>query len=153
MHVYIAEYLDALRGQHAQLKNALEGMTDEALDWSPVEGANSLAALTAHIAGAQSYLLGDLMTGRASLRDRDGEFATQQLDSIALAARLDAAMEDSTRSLESLTVDDLATERYSARHQRNFTVAWLLNHALEHCAQHVGHAQITRQLWDQRNSV
>jgi len=28
-------------------------------------------------------------------------------------------------------------------------VAWALLHALDHTAQHLGHMQITRQLWDQ----
>jgi ankyrin repeat protein len=31
-------------------------------------------------------------------------------------------------------------------------VAWCLAHALEHTALHLGHMQITRQLWEQRGS-
>ncbi len=30
------------------------------------------------------------------------------------------------------------------------TAAWALLHALEHLREHVGHAQLTRQLWDER---
>ncbi|NIU62141.1 MAG: DUF664 domain-containing protein, partial [Gammaproteobacteria bacterium] len=33
---------------------------------------------------------------------------------------------------------------------REFRVSWSLLHALDHVAQHTGHVQITRQLWDQR---
>jgi hypothetical protein len=30
-------------------------------------------------------------------------------------------------------------------------VGWALLHALEHTAIHLGHIQITQQLWDQKN--
>lgn len=153
MDVYFVEYLEALRGQHAELKRTLQGLPTEALDWSPTLEANSLAALAAHVAGAQTYLLGDMIGRRPSQRNREGEFATQRLDAVALSARLDAAMDDAALVLEPLSLEDLAQERFSARHKRSFTVAWLLHHALEHTAQHVGHAQLTRQLWDQQESV
>jgi len=149
LHAYFAEYLDALRSQHAELKRTYADAPAAALDWQPAPGANSLVVLVVHVAGAQSFLLGDLLSGRPSQRNRDSEFSMHALDAATLNARLDAAMEDATASIAALTLDDLAQERYSARHQRNFTVAWILNHALEHAAQHVGHAQLTRQLWAQ----
>jgi hypothetical protein len=33
------------------------------------------------------------------------------------------------------------------------TAGWALNHALAHTALHIGHAQITRQLWDARQPL
>lgn len=39
------------------------------------------------------------------------------------------------------------TERLQALH----TVAWRLAHALEHTALHLGHMEITRQLWEQNS--
>lgn len=153
MHAYYVEYLEMLRGQHAELKRTLHGVPTEALDWLPTPEANSLAALAAHVAGAQSYLIGDLISGRPSQRNREGEFAVQRMDAVALSARLDAAIDDAAHVLEPLSLEDLTQGRYSARHQRTFTVAWLLHHTLEHTAQHVGHAQLTRQLWDQQESV
>lgn len=153
MHTYFVEYLQALRSQHAALKQTLLDAPAAALDWSPTPDANSLTVLVVHVAGAQRYLLGDLLERRPSQRNRDSEFSTHQVDAASLIALLDAAMAEATAFIEPLTLDDLAQERYSARHDRNFTVAWLLNHALEHAAQHVGHAQLTRQLWDQQESV
>ncbi len=152
MHTYFAEYLQMLQSQHDELKRTFENASAAALDWAPAPTANSLAALVTHVAGAQSFLLGDLLGGRTSQRDRDSEFATRKVDGAALTMRLDAAMADAATAIEPLTLDDLAQERYSPRHQRNFTVAWLLHHALEHAAQHVGHAQLTRQLWDQQET-
>jgi hypothetical protein len=32
------------------------------------------------------------------------------------------------------------------------TVAWAVLHAVDHTALHLGHIQITRQLWEQRQS-
>ena len=153
MHTYFVEYLQALRSQHVALKQTLLEAPAAALDWSPTPDANSLTVLVVHVAGAQRYLLGDLLERRSSQRNRDSEFSTHQVDAASLIALLDAAMAEATAFIEPLTLDDLAQERYSARHDRNFTVAWLLNHALEHAAQHVGHAQLTRQLWDQQESV
>ncbi len=47
------------------------------------------------------------------------------------------------------TLADLDQQRDDSRYEdRSFTVAW----ALEHTATHVGHAQITRELWDKQHS-
>ena len=34
--------------------------------------------------------------------------------------------------------------------QEPVTAAWALIHALVHLREHVGHAELTRQLWDER---
>ena len=38
----------------------------------------------------------------------------------------------------------------STRDDRNFSAGWALAHALEHTAPHLGHAQVTRQLWERK---
>jgi ankyrin repeat protein len=62
----------------------------------------------------------------------------------------DDALSYSRGVLEQLTLQDLAALRVSPRDGQEFTVAWCLAHALEHMAVHLGHMQIMRQLWDQR---
>ena len=105
MHAYFAEYLDALRSQHAELKRTYADAPAAALDWQPAPGANSLVVLVVHVAGAQSFLLGDLLSGRPSQRNRDSEFSMHALDAATLNARLDAAMEDATASIAALTLE------------------------------------------------
>jgi hypothetical protein len=150
MHPYFTEYLMALDALHADFAKQLDGLSAEGLDWSPGEGFNSLAVLAAHLAGSQKYWLGDVLSGRPSVRDRDAEFATSDVDAATLAAKLLAARADSTQIVSGLSLDSFAEMRLSPRHGCEYTVAWVLHHALEHLAQHVGHAQLTRQLWDQR---
>ena len=55
--------------------------------------------------------------------------------------------------LEGLALPDLEATRVSPRDGRTFTVVWCLAHALEHTALHLGHIQVTRQLWDQGKNV
>ena len=40
--------------------------------------------------------------------------------------------------------------RHLARYDKDFPIAYVLNQALAHASLHVGHAELTRQLWEQR---
>jgi len=54
-------------------------------------------------------------------------------------------------ALDTISFEDLGKSRPApGRPGREFTVGWSLLHALEHAGLHLGHAQITRQLWDQQ---
>jgi hypothetical protein len=54
------------------------------------------------------------------------------------------------KTLEPLTLPDLEQPRTSPRNGRSITAGWALCHVLKHTALHLGHMQITRQLWEQR---
>jgi hypothetical protein len=61
-----------------------------------------------------------------------------------------AAVEDyAQKNLGRITLADMGTMRTLPRPEP-VTAAWALLHALEHVGLHLGHAQITRQLWDQK---
>ncbi len=145
-----AAYLDRLEDLHTDLRHAVKGLSIEALDWSPGPEMNSLAVLSAHTAGAERYWIGDVIARDDSHRERAAEFRTQTVDAEALIARMDAALAHSRSVLEQLTLADLDEQRLASRDARQVTVAWALAHALEHTAMHVGHMQIMRQLWEQR---
>jgi len=146
----LQEYLDGLQALHADLRRAIEGLPPEALDWSPGPDFNSIAVLAVHTAGAERYWIGDVVGREPSGRVREAEFQTQGLSAGDLIARLDAALTHSQTVLDALTLFDLDTKRVSPRDGREVSVAWALAHALAHTASHVGHIQITRQWWDQR---
>jgi hypothetical protein len=61
--------------------------------------------------------------------------------------RLDDSLAYARKTLEKLTLQELEAVRTSPRDGRKFTVAWALLHALEHANLHLGHIQITCQLW------
>ncbi len=137
------EYLDLLRSHHAELRKLLTDLPVATLDWSPGESVNSIAVLAAHLAGSNRYWLVEVLGNRESQRAREAEFSTRQVDGIELASRLDASLNDLTPIVAALTLEELTRARFSPMHGRDFSVAWILAHALEHTAQHVGHAQVT----------
>jgi uncharacterized damage-inducible protein DinB len=143
-------YLNQLEVLHRDLTYALEGLSVEALNWSPGPEVNSLAVLAAHTAGAERYWIGDVIAQDDSRRDRDAEFRLQMLNVEEAIARLDAALAYSRGVLGSLTLADLE-ERRLVNDQREVTVAWALVHTLEHTGIHLGQMQITRQWWDARS--
>jgi uncharacterized damage-inducible protein DinB len=150
MHPMITEYLASLTEQHAELLKQLDGLTQAGLEWVPAEGANSLAVIAAHVAGSQKYWLGDVVSGRESKRDRPGEFATKGVGMEGLRAAMDSAMRDSEAVLSTLTPDELTETRFAPLQKGERSVGWVLNHMLAHISEHVGHAQLTRQLWEKR---
>lgn len=149
MDTTLAAIVAELTKQHDQLKKTLEGASQEALDWKPGPETNSLCALAIHVAGAEKFWIGDLTTGRPSTRNRDAEFLAEGIPVAGLVAALDDALQDSLAVLGGLSAHDLASMRYIARYDREQTLATNLLHAITHVALHVGHAQLTRQLYDQ----
>jgi hypothetical protein len=148
MHQLMTDYLKLLAKLHADFEKCLEGMSVEGLDWTPGRDMNSLCVLVVHVVGSARYWVGDVAAGIDSKRNRDAEFTVSGLDTAQLKALLIANREFVHSVLEKLTPDDLIISRFG--HQE--TAGEAILHALEHTALHVGHAQLTRQLWDQRQT-
>lgn len=150
MEKQLADYYDRLVALHDSLRNSVADLSPEALDWTPGPAMNSLAVLIVHTASAERYWIGDVAGRQPSNRVRATEFQTGQTTAVRLQSLLDDTLTHSRTVLAALTVADLEQPRVSAMHDnRAFTTAWALAHALEHTALHTGHAEITRQLWDQ----
>lgn len=148
MEPFFAEYLRLLETMHRELARSIDGLPDEAINWSVGEGMNSLAVLAVHCAGAERFWIGDIAMNEPMPRDRPGEFLTTGISAAEALERLQNSRIYTEAALERLTVSDLAATRTSPRDGREVTVAWALLHALEHTAMHAGHAQLTRQLWE-----
>jgi uncharacterized damage-inducible protein DinB len=150
MQLFAEEFLNTFQTLHAEIERAVESLPQAALDWVPGPDMNSLAVLVTHVAGSERYWIGDVIAGEPSGRDRPAEFRTSGLDVETLKGRLAGSLAYVRGVLERLTLQDLETTCVSPRDNRQLTVAWCLNHALAHTATHMGHIQLTRQLWDQR---
>ena len=148
MQAFFTDYLNRLHLMHNELRSALAGLPQSALDWTPAEGANSLAAIAVHTAGAERYWIGDCVAGEPSGRDRESEFRAGGLSEEILQDRLDASLTYVQQVLERLSLDDLNDWR-TLRDGSHKTVGWILAHVLSHTALHAGHAQVTRQWWEQ----
>ena len=79
-------------------------------------------------------------------RDRDAEFRFISSDADVLARQLDHAADLVREVLETLTTDVLDQKRECRG--RQLTVRSILLRVLAHTALHVGHTQVTRQLWE-----
>ena len=154
MHPFFEDYLQRLRDLHIDALNALDGLSPEALDWTPLDqptdDMNSINVLVTHFCGAERYWIGDIALGEPSDRVRAAEFQASNLDAKTLAERIETATDYAEYALAKLSQDDLPVERTRLRDGRLVSMGWALLHALEHTAVHVGHIQITRQLLDQR---
>jgi len=142
--------LDRLDEMHRAIKEVIDGLPPEALDWSPAPDMNSLSVLVVHLTGAERYWIGDVVQGTPSFRDRDAEFRAKGLTADSLKQRLTELEAYEHQVMQDMQLSQLEEERLSPRDGRKYTVAWALAHALEHSGIHVGHIQILSQMWKQR---
>jgi uncharacterized damage-inducible protein DinB len=146
-----ADIIERLESLHSEMKQAISGLPQTALDWVPGPDINSLSVLVMHTAGAERYWIGDVIGRDDSGRVRGAEFRVKGINTDKLNDRLDEVLSHSRGVLAKLNLDDLETLRTSTRDGREVTVTWSMAHALEHTALHLGHMQIIRQLWDQKD--
>jgi len=151
MEQFLADYLERLQSLHEDMKKTINRLPQAALDWVPAPGMNSLCVLVVHAAGAERYWIGDVACQDPSDRNRAAEFEVRGLEAANLEARLDQSLSFARDALAGLKLVDLKKARTSPRDDRKFTTGWALAHALEHTALHLGHAQVTRQLWEHQN--
>ena len=134
---------------HSEILRDLEALPDEALDWMPGPEMNSVSIITVHTTGSIRFWVGDVVMQESSHRNRDAEFLVTGLGRDELVRRLTDTETYLRAAFEKLTLSDLETERLHPRQGYNVTVASALLHALDHAATHVGHIQLTTQLWHQ----
>lgn len=147
MQTFYADCLNNLEELHTDVKNALDGLSPEALDWSPKAGVNSITVLIVHLTGSQRFLFGEVIEGQDIHRDREAEFRAKGLAPDMLKQRLDDNLAYIADVLEKLTLADLDAKRMFR--SREVTVGWVIGHALKHTATHLGHIQMMHDLWDQ----
>jgi uncharacterized damage-inducible protein DinB len=147
---FYAEFLNRLRGQHNDIEKAIEGLPQEALDWKPEPAMNSICALIMHIAGAERFLIGDIVKGESSQRDRPAEFKAAGWEAPVLMKRLRDSEAYIEAVLDTLSLADLEDVRQDPRDDSQVPVSWAVLHMLEHSALHCGQIQDLRQLYQDK---
>ena len=140
-------YLQRLSALHDDIRSALQDLPAAAAGWVPGPGMNSPAVLVVHLTGAERFWIGDVALQESSGRVRAAEFQQADMGLDALFQRLESSLAYARGGLTELTDGDLSRLRSAPGFDRSFTVSWALLHALEHTATHVGHIQLTCQLW------
>ncbi|MFC1936184.1 DinB family protein [Chloroflexota bacterium] len=151
MDAFFQDYLDRLDDFLNQLLGVLDGLDEEALDWQPGPEMNTLGVLVTHTLGATRFWIAHIALGQPTERVRAEEFEVQGLGLDELRSGLEDLRRDAHRGIPQLKLESLSQMRRSDIHSKEFSVSWSLLHALEHLALHVGHAQVTRQLWDMKD--
>ena len=142
---------DILGDSLDELRKALDGCSAEELNRRPAgEETNGLAVLAAHALGSTRSWLSLAVGAALPQRDRDAEFLVVAGDPAAFLGRVDTWSRECRALLEAYLrfyPGRVGTAPWRAYDQDEpVTAAWALLHALEHLREHVGHAQLTRQL-------
>jgi hypothetical protein len=157
----VAIYRRLYDEKFAEVEQLLDGLPPAALLWQPFERspwqgpAGSLGWLVAHALSSTWYLLrrAEWVGGRREWSTVDGDEGAQEFgpanhDPAYLLARARHTQAFVHSYLDSLTAAYLDASRpHPENPQRVISVRYDTVHALEHLSQHIGHAQLTRQLW------
>jgi uncharacterized damage-inducible protein DinB len=145
---YLAEF-SILR---QQIRDAIQNLDDEAANWLPfLKGANSIYAILCHLAGSEDYWVQQIIGGKTVNRDREAEFrASGHLSEIV--DRWEEIGRASQKILSKLNTSQLGETRTVTVQPSpgSATVRWCILHQISHFALHLGHIQLTRQLWEQK---
>lgn len=139
----------ALFGQlHDQLRDEITGLDPEGLNWVPTEGANSISTIVTHLVGSEAETI-RIVAGLPSGRIREAEFSAAMRTSgelfdlideannlIAVArGHINADRLGATLALPTLPSTELRTG-----------LTWLVGN-YGHAREHLGHVQLTKQLY------
>lgn len=150
---FFADYLEWLTGLQNRLHKEVQELPPAAMDWSPGPQMNpkmnSVAVLLVHLTSVLHEGI-DLALDEPPSRVRAQEFQTHGVSSAEMLQRLDRVIDYARNALPRLELADLAKARTDE--DGPVTCGWALLHALEHAYLHLGHLQITCQLWRQRET-
>ena len=139
-----------IEGSRELVLNLIKDLPAEALNWRPIERTdvhevNSMAVMATHVAGAEHFWIAEVIGRRPPTRERPAEFETAVQSAAELVAIHEKQRAETAEILAGLTEADMAAPR--RRDDHDITVRWALVHVIDHYALHLGHMQITYQLW------
>ena len=146
MIAFFEELYQRFHELHKEITQALEALPEEVMDWKPGEEMNSISVLITHLTGAERFLIGDIVMGDPSNRNREAEFEVDGLEKQALLDRITAVDAYIKSAFEKMSLADLETFRTHPRNGKQVSVSWAILHALEHTGIHLGHIELTIQL-------
>ncbi len=146
----LENYLLRIEDLHKQIVDMIDDMPRDGLNFFPIvlpqmQVSNSIANLAMHVAGAEHYWIGEVIGGMPATRDRDSEFAVRVKNSSPLIDILNNTLAETRTIFAKLTEADLS-KTYEVD-EKMVTGRWAILHVVDHSSLHLGHMQITYQLW------
>jgi hypothetical protein len=121
----------------AQVRAAVEPLTDEQIWWRPNEESNSIGNILLHLTGSLNYYLNRNVGGIDYTRDRAAEFAERRnIPKAELLALFDDMVARAERTFDALTPERLHAPSPEPR-MHSIVLEDLMN-VLAHLANHVG---------------
>jgi hypothetical protein len=133
---------------HDQVRQEIAGLDDLALNWTPTRGANSIATIITHMVGSEAETL-RCVAGVPCTRHRHDEFsggrrtADDVVDELGTADRLIAELGPRITTDRLVSLVSLPT---LPADERRPGLTWLVGN-YGHAREHVGHIQLTKQLY------
>jgi uncharacterized damage-inducible protein DinB len=129
-----------------RIVECLDGLDSDAATWRPpARGANSLQGIAAHVLGnVEENILG-VVAGQPVDRQHDSEFADDQRSTEAVRAQWRSLRPRVHAALVGLPASEMESRRMHPR-RGDVTVRELLLVAVRHAAEHMGQAELTRDL-------
>ena len=131
---------------------AADGLSAEQLDAAPWDDASSMFILATHAISATEWNLVEVLGGQQVDRSRQAEFDSRAASfddpQGLLAERWAGAKGTIESALAGLSDDAWAGPHYHMFMDKHLSGYELIDRALAHTAEHVGHAEMTRQWLD-----
>ena len=141
-------YLDTMDGLRRAMRQVVEGMDAQGLNWNPLPGeANSLYAIVAHVCATEPALIHRRITGQPAEGGQSNPFAARGDGSQELISRLDQVGQTTHSLMEGLTDKDLDRAIDSGGGRPARTLREWISTNLRHQALHLGHMEVTKQLY------
>jgi uncharacterized damage-inducible protein DinB len=146
----VEHYLERIEDLRGQIIDLIRPLPVDALNWRPIEetadhATNSLAVMATHVAGAEHFWIGEVIGHLPQTRQRETEFMVQGVAADQLVDRLQSTGRETREILARLTLDVLGSTEEAGG--RTVPVRWAILHVIDHTALHLGHMQLTYQLW------
>ncbi|MEZ4710978.1 MAG: DinB family protein [Caldilineaceae bacterium] len=125
--------------------DCLDGLNSDQLNWQPCADASSLYMLAVHMMGNMEEVILGLLCGQPVQRDRDAEFAAVGESAEPVRAR----WAELRRRIESNLLplgDAMLNQPFTHPRRGPMSGRAILMVVMRHAAEHMGHAELTRQI-------
>ena len=139
-----------LDGQAERYGNVVDGLPEDALNWQPGNAeTNSVAQLVRHVTAVQNVLLGRAL-GESPVHDhahslRNDPATKEELHGLIAAAK--AQKDDQLTRLDAMDMSESLPGLRGPTLRAHYVI-----HSADHGQEHLGHAELTKQLWEQRGA-
>ena len=136
---------------HDEIRNTVEALDEDGLNWMPIPETNTIATIVAHLVGSEAETLRSV-AGIPCARDRDAEFVvptSTKADVLAMLDGADQLIVEVAHHIDHVRLDTaLSLPTLPATEQRS-GLTWLVRN-YGHAREHLGHIQMTTQFYFDR---